>query len=66
MMMKPKKKQKKRSSGWCDLTCRYAEFPDKLCDGSMSCRTFVALYCNLKKRIVEKNKECDYYDEQSS
>jgi hypothetical protein len=45
---------------FCDLQCQYAEFPktDAL-DGSGSCRTFVGLYCTLKKSLVMKNKICD-------
>ena len=46
---------------YCDLTCRYAKFPDKLCDGAKTCRTFVALYCLKKNRIVCKNKICGDY-----
>lgn len=48
---------------FCDLTCKYSQFPKKLCDGSMSCRTFVALYCTKKKSIVEKNLMCKNYKE---
>lgn len=48
---------------FCDLTCKYAKFPDKLCDGSMTCRTFVALYCTKKKTIVCKNLICPEYKE---
>ncbi len=45
---------------FCDLRCRYVEFPkDGAVDGSGSCRTFVALYCTLKKSLVVKNKICD-------
>ena len=41
---------------WCDLLCKYAEWPDKLQDGT--CRTFVGLYCKLKRRVVFKNQPC--------
>ena len=45
---------------FCDLRCRYAEFPkEEALDGSGSCRTFVGLYCALKKSLVMKNKICD-------
>jgi len=44
---------------FCDLMCKYAETPkDAAIDGSGSCRTFVALYCNLKKVFVHKNMPC--------
>jgi len=43
---------------YCDLDCEYAEFPDKLTDGSLSCRTFVGLYCKKLKRIVPKHGRC--------
>ena len=52
-------------NNYCDLTCKYARFPDKLCDGSMTCRTFVAMFCTKKKRIVYKNKECKVYEKTS-
>ena len=45
---------------FCDLRCQYAEFPkSEAIDGSGSCRTFVGLYCALKKSLVMKNKICD-------
>jgi hypothetical protein len=45
---------------FCDLRCQYAEFPKTdAIDGSGSCRTFVGLYCTLKKTLVMKNKICD-------
>ena len=44
---------------FCDLLCEHAEWPDKLHDGSKSCRTFVALYCKKKKELVYKNAPCD-------
>jgi hypothetical protein len=44
---------------FCDLRCQYAEFPKTdAIDGSGSCRTFVGLYCALKKCLVLKNKIC--------
>lgn len=57
------KKQRSKATYWCDLTCKYARFPEKLCDGSKTCRTFVALYCKKFKKLVYKNKECAYYAE---
>ena len=45
---------------YCDLSCKYAEFPDKLSDGSGSCRTFVGIYCTKLKQLVDKNGPCRY------
>ncbi|MEW5745856.1 MAG: hypothetical protein AB1805_10535 [Nitrospirota bacterium] len=44
---------------FCDLDCRYAAFPKSdAVDGSRSCRTFIALECTLKKKLVHKNLPC--------
>jgi hypothetical protein len=44
---------------FCDLECKYAKFPKSdAVDGSRSCRTFIALYCRLKKTLVHKNLPC--------
>jgi hypothetical protein len=44
---------------FCDMNCRHAEWPeDKALDGSASCRTFQAIYCMKKKRVVHKNGPC--------
>ncbi|MCK9559594.1 MAG: hypothetical protein M0R44_04025 [Candidatus Marinimicrobia bacterium] len=43
---------------YCDLSCEYAEFPDQLADGSVTCRTFIALHCKLLNRLVDKNGVC--------
>jgi len=44
---------------FCDLKCRYAEWPKKeAVDGSGSCHTFQALYCNKKLQLVHKNAPC--------
>ncbi|HPC36252.1 MAG TPA: hypothetical protein P5268_08610 [Candidatus Marinimicrobia bacterium] len=43
---------------YCDLTCKYAEFPDKLSDGSATCQTFIAIHCQLLDRLVDKNGIC--------
>jgi len=45
---------------YCDLSCEHAGFPDKLSDGSSSCRTFIGIYCKKLKRIVDKNGPCLY------
>lgn len=48
-----------RDIAFCDLMCRYARIPrETALDGSGSCRTFIALYCTLKKTIVPKNVIC--------
>ena len=45
--------------GFCDLMCAYAETPrETAVDGAGSCRTFVALYCSIKKSLVHKNMPC--------
>ena len=44
---------------FCDLMCKYAETPKETAvDGAGSCRTFVALYCSMKKSLVHKNMPC--------
>ena len=44
---------------FCDLTCRHAEWPrQEALDGSGSCRTFQALFCAKKDRLVTKNAPC--------
>jgi hypothetical protein len=49
----------KGTTDFCDLMCLYAKTPnEEAVDGSGSCRTFVALYCELKKRLVHKNMPC--------
>ncbi len=44
---------------YCDLRCKHARFPDKLSDGSLTCRTFVGLYCERLKKVVTKNAPCE-------
>ena len=44
---------------FCDMMCMYAQMPkDTAVDGAGSCRTFVALYCDIKKSLVHKNMPC--------
>lgn len=44
---------------WCDLNCPHASFPgNEGIDGSQSCRTFQALYCEKLGRLVYKNDRC--------
>jgi len=39
--------------------CSYARTPEvSALDGSGSCRTFIALFCTLKKSLVHKNMPC--------
>ncbi len=44
---------------FCDLRCPHASLPkhDDI-DGSGSCRTFSAIYCELLKEYVTKNAPC--------
>ncbi|HVN22415.1 MAG TPA: hypothetical protein VMT71_00485 [Syntrophorhabdales bacterium] len=54
-----KKASKSSITGFCDLMCKYAELPkDGALDGSGSCRTFIAVYCNRRKTFVPKNLAC--------
>ena len=44
---------------FCDLKCEHASFPKQEgIDGSKSCRTFAALWCNLLNQYVTKNAPC--------
>ena len=44
---------------FCDMKCRYASWPkDGAVDGSGSCRTFQAVFCEKKDRLVHKNAPC--------
>lgn len=44
---------------FCGLQCRRASFPkDDSVDGSRSCRTFIALYCKIRRGLVHKNAPC--------
>lgn len=44
---------------FCDLRCPHASFPEESnIDGSKSCRTFVALWCDELKDYVTKNAPC--------
>ena len=41
------------------MTCRHARWPEEEhLDGSGSCRTFQALYCEKKGCLVHKNAPC--------
>lgn len=44
---------------FCDLRCEFAEFPKQEgVDGSNSCRTFAALWCQQLQQLVTKNAPC--------
>lgn len=44
---------------FCDLRCEHASFPkEDAIDGSQSCRTFAALWCDLLGQLVTKNAPC--------
>jgi hypothetical protein len=44
---------------FCDLQCRHARWPEaEGLDGSGSCRTFLALFCEKRRRLVHKNAPC--------
>ena len=44
---------------FCDLRCEHASFPKESgLDGSNSCRTFTALWCELLQQYVTKNAPC--------
>ena len=48
-----------KARSFCDLKCRHASWPkEEAVDGSGSCRTFLALYCRKKGRLVPKNAVC--------
>lgn len=44
---------------WCDMMCPDADWPkEEGLDGSGSCRTFLAVFCNKYNRIHTKNAPC--------
>ena len=48
-----------------DMRCEHAEFPkEDSIDGSGTCRTFMAIYCNYLKKYVIKNAPLRCYLEQ--
>ena len=45
---------------FCDMHCEYADFTkEDAIDGSGSCRTFAALWCNQLQKHVTKNAPCE-------
>ncbi|MDP8206863.1 MAG: hypothetical protein P9L92_09390 [Candidatus Electryonea clarkiae] len=43
---------------WCTRSCEHADWPHENVDGSRSCRTFNALWCNALKEHVTQNSPC--------
>jgi hypothetical protein len=44
---------------FCDMRCEYAKFPqDADIDGSKSCKTYLAIWCDKLKEYVTKNAPC--------
>jgi len=44
---------------FCDPRCEHASFPkEEAIDGSGSCRTFSALWCDLLQEYVTRNAPC--------
>jgi hypothetical protein len=44
---------------FCEMNCRYADWPkEKGLDGSASCRTFQAIFCEKMGMVVYKNAPC--------
>ncbi|MCJ7812402.1 hypothetical protein MUP95_03665 [bacterium] len=44
---------------FCDFRCKHAAFPkDEGIDGSGSCRTFSAVWCEKLQEYVTKNAPC--------
>ncbi len=44
---------------FCDPRCEHASFPeDDDIDGTKSCRTFSALWCDILKEYVTRNAPC--------
>lgn len=45
---------------FCDMRCEHAKFPkEEGVDGSGTCRTFLALWCNQLDKYVTKNAPCE-------
>lgn len=44
---------------WCDFRCEHSDFAkEEALDGSRSCRTFQAVWCEKLKKHVLKNSMC--------
>ena len=44
---------------FCDMRCEYARFPrDDDIDGSRSCQTYLAIWCEQLQAYVTKNAPC--------
>ncbi len=48
---------------FCDLKCVYASAPREEMDGSRSCMTFTAIWCDLHQRHVMKSQPCSRREE---
>ncbi len=45
---------------FCDLRCEHADFAkEEALDGSGTCRTFMAIWCNDLHKHVAKNAPCE-------
>jgi len=54
-----KRQRDRRYMEFCDLNCLHAEWPsNQALDGSASCRTFQAIFCKKKDKVVYKNGPC--------
>jgi len=49
---------------YCDNNCDHARWPDQLTDGTKSCMTFTAIYCEKLGRLVFKNQPCEWEREE--
>ncbi|MBD3167273.1 hypothetical protein GF324_11785 [bacterium] len=43
---------------WCTMSCPHANWPRDNVDGSRSCRTFNAVWCDLLRQHVTRNTPC--------
>ena len=51
---------------WCDMSCQFARFPEQEgVDGSGSCRTFIAIFCQKQNKLVHKNSLCSFNEKDS-
>lgn len=45
---------------FCDMRCPQAQFPrEEGIDGSRTCRTFLAIWCQQLQKYVTKNAPCE-------
>jgi len=55
---------KNKEIKWCDPSCEYARFPKEE-DLNGACHTFIALYCEKYKRLVNKSALCLDFSEEN-